>query len=375
MDGFALPRTTIDWLRIAGQVSATARSRAAALDRAGAFPVEDVAQLGETGLLGCVLPVSLGGAVTEDAAGGLFMLRLLHVVGQGSLALGRLFEAHVNALRLVVRFGTQAQRQVVAQDVQAGRLFALWVTDGPSDGLRMSREGDRIRLSGGKGVCSGAGHADCAIVTAATPEGGAHMLLITMGRGERCLPRPSGLQGMRASITGAMDFSGCTLAPEAELGAEGDYLREPEFSTGAWRSSAVALGGLACLLAIARSQLVDLRRDTNPHQRARMGRAMIAHHTGWLWMERAAQMVQQDAAEAGELVAYVNLARIAVETCCLEAITLVQRSLGLSAFVQANPVEQLCRDLATYLRQPAPDEVLDEAAAWFMARPVPFEPA
>jgi hypothetical protein len=34
-------------------------------------------------------------------------------------------------------------------------------------------------------------------------------------------------------------------------------------------------------------------------------------------------------------------------------------------------VERLCRDLATYLRQPAPDEALDDAAAWFMDHPLP----
>jgi hypothetical protein len=47
----------------------------------------------------------------------------------------------------------------------------------------------------------------------------------------------------------------------------------------------------------------------------------------------------------------------------------VQRSLGLSAFGQGNPVERVCRDLATYLRQPAPDQTLTEAASWFVANP------
>ncbi|MEJ0019977.1 MAG: hypothetical protein WDN25_26190 [Acetobacteraceae bacterium] len=43
----------------------------------------------------------------------------------------------------------------------------------------------------------------------------------------------------------------------------------------------------------------------------------------------------------------------------------VQRSLGLAAFGTGNPVERICRDLATYLRQPAPDEVLTSAAAHY----------
>jgi hypothetical protein len=65
----------------------------------------------------------------------------------------------------------------------------------------------------------------------------------------------------------------------------------------------------------------------------------------------------------------VVLGRIAVETACLDAMQLIQRSLGLSSFRQGTPVERICRDLSTYLRQPAPDEVLTEAAAWFAAHP------
>ena len=68
----------------------------------------------------------------------------------------------------------------------------------------------------------------------------------------------------------------------------------------------------------------------------------------------------------------VNLARIAVERAALDVITLVQRSLGLSALhgVAIRP-SALMRDLATYLRQPAPDETLTEAAAWFAQRELP----
>ena len=47
----------------------------------------------------------------------------------------------------------------------------------------------------------------------------------------------------------------------------------------------------------------------------------------------------------------------------------MQRSLGLSTFRQGNPIERICRDLSTYLRQPAPDEVLTEAATWFADHP------
>jgi hypothetical protein len=71
-----------------------------------------------------------------------------------------------------------------------------------------------------------------------------------------------------------------------------------------------------------------------------------------------------------QLVAYVNLARLAVEAAALELMQLTQRLVGLQAFMRLNPIERISRDLATYLRQPGPDRALTDAAAWVLAQPV-----
>jgi len=363
-----------DLLKQAASIGVIARLQAAGLDQDSCFPVETMRALAAAGLLAASLPISLGGAGLADAAGGLALLRLLHVLGHGNLAVGRIFEAHVNAIRLVMRYGTNAQKRTAAQDVGAGLLFALWVTDASDAPLQISPQGAAIVLTGAKSFCSAAGYADRAIVTATVDGEQPSMLLLALNCGERVLQSGAALHGMRAAITRRVDFSNCTVASGALLGAPGDYLREPEFSTGAWRSSAVALGGLAALLALAREQLIARGRDSDPHQRARLGRATIAHHTGWLWLERAAAIAQDDSADATQAVAYVNLARTAVEAAAMEALHCVQRSLGLAAFLQGNPVERVSRDLSTYLRQPAPDEALDEASSYFMTHAVPGEP-
>ena len=49
-------------------------------------------------------------------------------------------------------------------------------------------------------------------------------------------------------------------------------------------------------------------------------------------------------------------------------IGLTERSLGLSAFLRPDPLDRVIRDLSTYLRQPFPDAVLDEAAAYVGAQ-------
>jgi len=80
----------------------------------------------------------------------------------------------------------------------------------------------------------------------------------------------------------------------------------------------------------------------------------------------AALIAEGSGAAPEEKTAYVNLGRIAIETATMDAMRLIQRSLGLAGFLEPNAVERLMRNLGTYLRQPAPDEALTEAARWFL---------
>jgi alkylation response protein AidB-like acyl-CoA dehydrogenase len=201
--------------------------------------------------------------------------------------------------------------------------------------------------------------------------GETRLLIVALGGAEQVSPLPAGLAGMRAAVTGQVDFTGLAIGADRIVGAPGDYLREPDFSAGAWRSSAVALGGLYRLLGLLRDQLTGRGRQDDPHQRARFGQALIGHETGRLWLEQAGAMAEDLEAEADRIVATVGLARIAVERACLDGIELAQRSLGLGAFISSNPVERVARDLQTYLRQPAADEVLHNAAGFFMLHGLP----
>lgn len=339
--------------------------RAAALDEAGAFPREDILGLHEAGALLAPFPVHAGGiGLGTEPAGAGDLAECLRLLGRGNLSVGRLFEAHVNAIKLLALYGDEAQIARAAEAARAGQLFGLWVTDGADDPLRADEHGV---LHGRKAVCSGAGYVNRAVVTVQCPDG-----LIRLAYLEA--PKPAGmgqrvrLQGMRAACTGSVSFEGCGIAPHDYIGAPGDYLREPHFSAGAWRTSAVTWGGLEALVEAAMRHLVGRRRETSPHQQARMGQAWIAQETAGSWVLRAARLAEAaDAvANAEEVVATVNLARIAIETACLQASTLVERSVGIAAFQPPGPIERIRRDLATYLRQPAADEVLTEAAAYIM---------
>ncbi len=359
------PKSTWQAADLLGEVTAAIpRMRARAAAAPNIFPDESVAALAAMGALLAPLPSALGGlglGTAPEAAAD--CAALLAAIAQASLPLGRLYEAHVNAVRLLVRYGAACHHQRLRQRLQAGALFALWVTDGDAaTALRARPAAGGWRLEGRRAFCSAAGHASDAVMIAAFGDAAPRLLWLPLNVGEAIEPSAVGLTGMLGSATGAVDFSGVCLPDDCLFGAPGDYLREPDFSTGAWRGSAVAWGGLRALISEVREQLTRRGRDGDPHQQARFGQLLIAGETARHFALEAARRGEAAARDPAGAIAYVNLARIAVERACLDGMQLAQRALGLQAFVETNPVAHLCRDLAVYLRQPAPDEVLVNAA-------------
>ncbi|AAW61240.1 acyl-CoA dehydrogenase family protein [Gluconobacter oxydans] len=331
------------------------------------FPSDLLKSLRQIGALDALLSVEEGGlGLASPRDGGRLLSLLLRRTGYLSLSLGRCLEGHVNVVRLVALYGTPEQRYSLATTLKNGVLAGIWVTDGEPS-VRLRKDGETYRLSGIKGFASGVSEVGLALITATTEQEESVMLLVPTTDPARRRPGPGKLTGMQASGTGAYDFSGLTVSAQDILGSAGDYLRQPEFSAGAWRGSAVALGAVDRLVDLLREELLARKRADNPHQLCRIGEAMILQKTASLWVEQAAQAAGDcPGLSPEEVTATVNLARLAVERAALELITLVQRGLGLSAFVKGRAVEQVMRDLATYLRQPAPDEALTEGAAWFV---------
>ncbi|MCP1246873.1 acyl-CoA/acyl-ACP dehydrogenase [Acetobacter cerevisiae] len=337
------------------------------------FPAEFLKALREIGALDALLSREEGGLdLCRTPEGGLVLMTLLRRTGYVSLSLGRCLEGHVNVVRLVELYGTYEQRRAFARLLQSGILAGIWVTDGVPP-VTIRQENGQYRLAGIKGFASGVRHVSVALITATTQHGHSIMLLAPTTEANRRRAGPGTLTGMQASGTGAYDFTDVIIPSDHILGSAGDYLRQPEFSAGAWRGSAVALGAIDRLADLLRQELLERGRADNPHQLSRIGEALILQKTAVMWVEQAAKAAYAPRMTPEDVVAIVNLARLAVERAALELITLVQRSLGLSAFVKGKAVEQVMRDLMTYLRQPAPDEALTDAAAWFVDHDWPEE--
>lgn len=353
-----VPQSAPDPIAAAQIVAGIAEKLAAARDSDGAVPDTEVETLAATGLLHAPLPPELGGCGLGMAQGSVLALRdVLRIIGGASLSLGRLYEGHVNAIRLVTRFGSQTQLLLLAGEAAAGRLSAVWNAQG-ADALRCV--GDV--LVGGKIYTSGIGIVQRPLLTAR--HGDALLMLlpdVSAARGDLSGWTP---RGMRASMTGAADFTGIGFGPHEIVGGPGDYYRSPQFAGGAWRVLAVQLGGLEQLMVQYREHLLARERSGDAVQRARFGEAAVQLETARLWTARAALAAEDPAMVAADVDALVNLARHGFGMAAQAIIDRANRGIGLQAMLRPHPAERIVRDLDTYLRQPFPDAALDAAAHW-----------
>ncbi len=354
---------------------------AADRDVDGCFPADEMAILRRAGLLAAPLPDALGGSDLGGRGSRHALYRVLALVGGGSLPVGRLFEGHVNALELVRAFGTSEQLARAADDVHDGHVFGVWNTQAAGGVELHETAGGGVRMAGAKTFCSGASEVMAAgyattrpVVTGALirPDGtdaGWQMAVVSLdGHAARVAPDSWLAAGMHASVSGRTDFTDLHLPADALVGAPGDYFREPGFNGGAVRFAAVHAGGARALLDAAVAFLRETGRTGDPHQRARIGRAAIACESADLWLLGAARL-RESGADAESESAYAGMVRTAVERVCLDVMEAVDRAVGARGLMQPSAIERIGRDLRLYLRQPAPDAVLDAVGAAVLDAP------
>ncbi len=332
----------------------------------GTFPAASVTLLARIGLLRAFASPALGGELFDSAADYVDMLfDSLRLIGCASLSLGRLFEGHVNAILLIDRYGSGLQRRWLLEQLSKNSLFGVWNTES-QPGVHLVR--DRPwRLEGLKSYASGAGSLDHAVITARLPEGGKQMLIVPLSeQRERADPASWRVSGMRATVSGTHDFSGLATDEGAFLGKPGDYETEPMFTAGAWRFTAVQLGGIEALVSLLREHLRVGTSASDPIHRARFANAVAMERTAFLWVREAAR--RTELLRSSNAVPFVLMTRGVVEDAALAVIEVVQRSVGTRAFFLGNPIDRIMRDLQLYLRQPVPDQARDRAAtAWLDA--------
>jgi alkylation response protein AidB-like acyl-CoA dehydrogenase len=357
-------------------------SRAAHIDCNGTYPRQEFERIAEMGLLAAPLQPGLGGVGLGIDNSVLYeSLMILKQIGRGNLAVGRIFEGHVNALQLIQTFGTTEQIKRYASDVlDRHKVFGVWNAEA-GDGVKLiPLEDGRYRLEGSKTFCSGVGCVDRPFVNGALPDGRWQMCVLPLDEVVTS-SNPDWWQpiGMKATASYKVDFSGVEIDARSLIGQPDDYHRQPWLSGGAIRFAAVQLGGAEALFNETRQYLQSLKRTADPYQEMRLGQMAIALESGHLWLQGAANQFAQHAAmfggdpglvqpEAERLVAYANMVRTAIEQICMDMIQLCERSVGTRGLLLPHPMERIIRDLTLYLRQPAFDAVLADVGKYALSQ-------
>jgi len=328
----------------------------------------DIQRFAEIGLLTAPLPRAYGGlGLGLEPGSHTALLRLLAVVGGADLAVGRLYEGHVNGILLVGRYGTVRQMERLADEVHGGDLSGVWNTGG-SVPMRLFACRSGFRFVGVKTFATGAAFVKRPIITA-------ELVDDAQARGwQMTLPRMESLSpsidrsfwhplGMERSDSFQIDLTDCLVAGDDLIGGPGDFYRDPMFYGGAIRFAAVQAGAILRLHTMFAEWLNERGRGDDPYQAARLGEVALAAQAAVLWIERAGA-VADDCFYAEEKFGIermhecADMTRTAILQLAMRVIQLVTEGVGAHGLLRPFGFERVLRDLTMYLRQPAPDQVV-----------------
>ncbi len=240
--------------------------RAAERDRSGEFPVRELAQLGDLGLLGVNVPSEYGGAEAGVVAYSLAMSEIARGDASVSVAM-----AVTNMVaEILCRFGSDEQKRTLVPELTSGRAvagsFALSEPQAGSDPASMSTTARRTpngwRLDGAKQWITSGDRAGVVIVWAksdpAVGAKGISSFVVRGGTRGMVAGKAEDKMGLRGSSTVPLLFDGCELPESALLGTLGGGLSVALAALDGGRigiaSQALGIGAAALKSAVAYSK-------------------------------------------------------------------------------------------------------------------------
>ncbi|MBR7960961.1 acyl-CoA dehydrogenase family protein [Burkholderia latens] len=300
---------------------------AAQWDEDAHLPDAVVAQLGELGLLGMIVPQELGGAYTDYVAYAL----AIEEIAAGDAACATMMSVH-NSVGCgpILGFGTPAQKDRWLAEMAAGRVIGAFCLTEPQAGSEANNLRTRAELRDGKWVINGAKQfvtngqrAGVAIVFAMTdPEAGKRGIsafLVPTDTPGFIVGKPEKKMGIRASDTCPITFENCAIPEENLLGNRGEGLKIALSNLEGGR-----IGIAAQALGIARAAFDKARRYAG--ERVQFGKPIAEH-----------QAIQQKLAD---MATQINAARLLVH----HAAQL--RTAGLPCLSEASQAKLFASEMA-----------------------------
>src|SRR5436305_14840013 len=150
----AIPPLSSEELLLLDSVKALARDRiapdAAAYDRSGEFPWENVRAINALGLNAMFVPEAYGGAGLSYSA----YLACVREISAGCASTGIIWATNFHAIKPLIDFGSEEQKQRLLPRVAEGALAALAITE-PSAGSAATRKTTRFKRDASDIVSNG----------------------------------------------------------------------------------------------------------------------------------------------------------------------------------------------------------------------------
>ena len=314
------------------------------IDRSAADAAEQVADRVRAQALGRPLPTSELATWSTLAA-----------LGREDLAVGRLVEGHLDALRIL----READREPVP-----GAIYGVWASASGGTGLTATRSGDGWSVDGIMRYCSGAWFIDRALVVVSAEDG--KRLVDVEVRSAQTAAGPLSRRddtwpAVGMDVTRSVDVAVQGLAVRAAdlVGGPGFYLDRPGFTAGGVGVAAVWLGGAAGVLdALVRGLAGGA---ASAHQRAHLGamaaRIAAADALTAELADRLDHPKHRDhaalAGEAGQRLSAddARAARTAVELAVEDVLRRAPRVSGPTPLCRDAEFAHRLADLEVYVRQ------------------------
>jgi alkylation response protein AidB-like acyl-CoA dehydrogenase len=205
--------------------------RASEFDKTKAFPWVNVQAINALGLNGLFIPEVYGGAGMRYAV----YIECARLVAAACASTGIIWSTVFHAIKPVIDFGTDEQKQRFLPKIATGGLAALCITepDAGSDATGMRTrfipEGDRIRIEGGKRFISNGDVADVFLVFGKwseidDPKASISALVIEKGAEGLETVRLEEKLGHRAASTAELAFNGVSVSRDNLLKGPGQGL-------------------------------------------------------------------------------------------------------------------------------------------------------
>lgn len=325
------------------------------IDRTGVFPQDNVDAINALGLNAMFIPEAYGGAPMSYTA----YLECVRELSRACASTGVIWATNFHAIKPLIDFGTEAQKQRLLPVMVDGGLASLTITEpsagSDATGMRTSftPDGDDIVVDGSKIFITNGAHADLYLVfgkwsTIEDSKASISALIVEKGTPGLSVVREEDKMGLRASSTAALSFESCRVPRANLLGAPGDGLRILLASLNKSRPSVAAHA-----LGIARAAFEDAVAYIN--ERRQSGRRIVefqgiqfmladmatdlAMCERWLW--HVAALVDADAADFG---IEASMLKLRASDLAMRITTDAVQLFGGYGYIRDYRVERLMRD-------------------------------